>query len=371
MPKTVKRIGFLATGSELASGEVINSNTPKMAAIMQDFGMRLGEHLICDDSETDLKNALEFLILHHDAVITTGGLGPTSDDITRSVVSKLAQKPLVFDEHSWEKIVTRLQKHTHSIPENNRQQAFFPEGATILPNPNGTANACMLSVNNKLIFMLPGPPHECLPIFTKEVLPSLQKNGFESPLRLFRWRLLGVSESAIAEKIDPIGREFNVQFAYRASYPFIDVKLMLDPHSKNHSKILIQVETVVKPYFASHLNLPLTQQLQEFLQSNPKTFAIHDTATKGYFLQKIALPQTEDLFLNHDPQKADFTLKIEGLRHFWEEAAEGTPDSFSLEITHHHGERYFFEATTLIRRRSQNTLDFIAEFSALKILNLI
>lgn len=369
MNKTAKRIGFLATGSELTTGEILNSNSKAMAALMQEWGMNLGEHLICDDQRANIKAALQFLLSRHDAVITTGGMGPTSDDVTRDVVADIAGKPLIFHTPSWEKIIKRLTRVNLPIPENNRQQAFFPEGAKIIDNPNGTANGCLLSIANKMLFMLPGPPKECLPIFREFVLPSLREHHFHSPARLFRWRLMGVSESVIAEQLEVLAKEFDIEFAYRAAYPFTDIKLMLDPHCKNHSKILTQVESLVRPYFATHLDQALTAQLKHYLREKPLTLFIEDGATRDYLLQKLMDTATESLLVKQ-AEKADFHVKITGLKEFWNKNKDPdcSIDHFELSI-HFQGKTYQHKAQVFLR--GEETLEFVAEFVALKILNLL
>lgn len=367
MNKPAKRIGFLATGSEITSGEIINSNSATLAALMQEWGMNIGEHLSCDDDKENIKNALSFLLPRHDAVITIGGLGPTSDDVTRYAVSETLGHELTFHEPSWTKIVERLSKRKLPIPENNRTQAYFPANSVVLTNANGTADGCLAKLDNKLIFMLPGPPHECIAMFNEYVLPSLHEYGFESALRLFRWRLLGVSESAIAEKIEVIAKAFNLNFAYRVSYPFVDVKLMLDPHSKNHSKILTQIEMTVKPYFASHLNQSMTEQLIDYLADSPKTFSLSDTATKGYFLQKMTVPHTETLFSRQN-DKIDFQISLTGLTHYWEKSRDNTQDHFTVEIIHDNTPHTYQSEVFL---RGPETLEFISQFVALKIMKLL
>ncbi len=360
-----KRIGFLVTGSEVTSGEILNSNSAKMAEILQDWGIAIGEHVLCDDGIKSIEDSFRFLLSRHDAVITSGGLGPTSDDVTRIAIANVAKQRLQFYEPSWQKIVNRLSERKLPIPENNRQQAFFPEHATVLPNINGTADGCVLTIEDKLVFMLPGPPRECLPMFKDQVFPMLNEQGFASSLRLFRWRLMGVSESAIAEKLELLAEEFDINFAYRAGYPFVDVKLMLNPHTKNHAKILFRVEQIVKPYFATHLNKTLTEQLHNLLISSQRKIFVLEDATHGYFSQKMALPETNLAKFKED---ADIIVSIKGLPHFWK-GEKAVFDECSVQIIESNHKEEYFSSQVLLR--GQETLDFVAEFTALKILKLL
>ncbi|MDF2691513.1 MAG: hicd [Gammaproteobacteria bacterium] len=203
---TAKRIGFLATGSELTTGEILNTNVQAMAQTLLEQGTEIGEHVIVDDREANILSGLEYLFRQHDAVIVSGGLGPTSDDRTRFAISRFCNQALEFNEASWQRIVDRLSKRNIPIPENNRQQALFPHHATIFPNLNGTADGCFITCHNKLIFMLPGPPRECLPLFDQYVMPILKSHEFFSHRKLYRWKLMGASESAIAEQLEEIGK---------------------------------------------------------------------------------------------------------------------------------------------------------------------
>ena len=244
-----KRIGILATGTELVFGEILNTNGQHIAQTLLNLGMHIGEHVVVDDNIPNLDAALAFLLSRHQAVITIGGLGPTSDDCTREVVAKAVDQPLIFAEESWQRIVTRLSARKLPIPENNRQQAYFPKGATILPNPNGSADGCAVEHQGQWIFMLPGPPNECLPLFESAVLPLLNRHHFGSPKRLFRWRLTGVSESAIAEQLEAFGKPYQLQFGYRAHKPFLDIKLHLIDSPKVQ-EMLAKLRVILRPYGA-------------------------------------------------------------------------------------------------------------------------
>ncbi len=244
-----KRVGFLATGSEIVSGEILNTNSQTMAQVMLEHGISLGEHVIVDDGQDNISEAFRFLLSRHDAIISTGGLGPTSDDLTRNAIADVLGLKLIFNPTSYQKIVDRI---THrygqiAIPETNKRQAYFPEGSLIIPNPNGTADACQINFQNKLIYLLPGPPSECLPIFSEKVLPHLCEQSFNSESRLYRWTVQGIPEAKIAELLEEALKEFNLIFGYRARSPYIDIKLNLSP-SPELKIILGKVEAIVGPY---------------------------------------------------------------------------------------------------------------------------
>lgn len=365
--KAAKRLGFLATGSEITTGEIANTNSQIMAAQLQDFGTHIGEHLVCDDTPANIEASLQFLLERHDAVIITGGLGPTSDDCTREVVAKLSGQKLIFNEKAWAKIVERLSKRKLAIPDNNKQQAYFPAKANIIDNANGTACGCHLYIGDTLVFLLPGPPRECLPIFKEYVLPMLLKENFNTNQRLFRWRLLNASESMIATLLEPIAEKHKLNFGYRAHYPFTDVKLFLDPHTKFHTKILLEVEALLRPYFVTHLNQALSAQLQEQLMQRPITIYLDDEATKGAFKQALLNPTTADYFVGKNV-KADLEIYLTGLDDYWADKTDNTLLDLKLELRYGKKTEHF-ESSVLMR--GKETINYAIEFAAWKILGVI
>ena len=129
-------VALLATGDEICNGDIINSNSQEIAQRLFNQGIHVKTHMTVSDNLTDLETAMQFLLQDHHALIITGGLGPTSDDLTREALSHVLQRPLIFDEPTWHAIVARLNRFGfHTPPESNKQQALFPTGATIIPNP--------------------------------------------------------------------------------------------------------------------------------------------------------------------------------------------------------------------------------------------
>ena len=219
-------IALLSTGDELANGDVLNTNSRIMAQRLFDQNIQPGMHLTVNDQQAEITLAMRFLLKNHAALIITGGLGPTSDDRTRYSLAEVLKTELVFNDDCWERIVERLQRLSLPIPDSNRQQCLFPPQAVILPNENGTAAGCQVMHDQQPIFMLPGPPYECLPIFEQKVLPYLLNAGFAKPLFRRQWLLLGVSEGSIAQQLDPLVEHSGCYIGYRFDQPYLEVKLL-------------------------------------------------------------------------------------------------------------------------------------------------
>ncbi|GAB4223864.1 MAG: hypothetical protein Tsb005_20020 [Gammaproteobacteria bacterium] len=251
----IKRVALLATGDEIINGDILNSNTRDIAQQLIQHHIQPGIHMTVSDTQTEIEHAIHYLLTQHEALITFGGLGPTSDDRTRFALSQALNQPLCFHEPSWQHNIKRMQEYAQrrgivltEIPECAKQQALFPEHATVLTNHNGTANACYFWADEKFICMLPGPPNECMPIFIEHVLPCLMTASYNNQLIRKSWWLTGASESAIAELLDPIARQFpTCSIGYRFHRPDLEVKLV-SADEQALENLTIQVLAIIKSY---------------------------------------------------------------------------------------------------------------------------
>jgi len=354
-----KRVGFLATGSEITSGEILNTNSQKMAQILLEHGVEIGEHVVVDDQEDNIAIGLNFLFQHHDAVIISGGLGPTSDDRTRFAISQFAKQELIFVEASWQRIVDRLSKRNIPIPENNRQQAWFPQNAVVFPNVNGTADGCYLPCQDKLLFMLPGPPRECLPLFKEYVLPILETHQFYTTRKLYRWRLMGVSESAIAQELEIVGMPYHLEFAYRAAYPYIDIKLMLD-NTFQLETIISAITAVVQPYLITIENAAISEILKAKIAESNIHLSICDKASKGLIPAQLSTAYTWQKIGKVEDIVEDYCVLISGLESYWQPETTATSTEIHLELRHN---GIVNKSSRTIYLRGQETMEYALEYT--------
>ncbi|MCD8524881.1 MAG: competence/damage-inducible protein A [Gammaproteobacteria bacterium] len=242
-------IALLATGDEIVAGDILNTNSQEIAHALFHEKMFVSQHQSVRDQEEDIARAILSLLEHNKALIITGGLGPTTDDRTRLALATAIQRPLYFDETVWQGILDRffIRYGQTEIPLSNRQQAFFPEGATIFPNRNGSAAGCLCLHDNKMIFMLPGPPHECLPMFHHYVLPALKASQFMQNIHSERWQLFGVSEAYIAEQLEYALQGLMCQTGYRAMSSYVEFKLFAD-HPEILTRGINAVKSILLPY---------------------------------------------------------------------------------------------------------------------------
>lgn len=370
----VKRVGLIATGSEIISGEILNTNGQNIAQSLQAEGIEIGEHIVTDDQDCNLARAISFMLDHHDAIITTGGLGPTSDDRTRFILSDITQLELIPNENSWQRIAKRLQKFKLRANESNRQQALFPQDAIIYPNENGTADGCKWPLyQNKHIYMLPGPPRECLPLFENCVLPDLITNQFATENRLYRWRLMGVSESTIAERLETELAHFGLTFAYRAAYPYLDIKLQLNPHDQHTQTITNQIYQLIKDNLVTTDRQQISSQLKHALTDYTGVLEIYDLATRGYLASQLLRPYNQHALSiqYHQPSKpCDHHMQaiVTGLDHYWHPKVGEYHTKMALTIVKDQQQHNFEHAIFL---RGQESLKSAVEFVSDKVYRLL
>lgn len=245
-----KKVSFLATGNEIIEGDTQDTNGRYFAQTLHEAGASIFQHVIASDALDELVTALRYLLEHSDAVITCGGLGPTSDDLTRFALAQVMGKDLIFDESTWHNIEARMKQFQLKAVPSNRQQALFPEGADIYPNENGSANACYVAWQGKHIFMLPGPPKECRPIFNAHVISKLDSLSFFDKKQTFRWLTMGVSESEISEQVDAIAKKDGFDTGFRWSYPYLEIKVMALNQTPDMD-VIAQVDALLAPNLVS------------------------------------------------------------------------------------------------------------------------
>lgn len=192
------RTEIIAVGTELLLGEIVNTDAPMIAQGLAELGIGVYFQTVCGDNPDRLKSVLEVAKQRADLIITTGGLGPTADDLTKETIAAAFGKGLVRDEES----MARLREHFkgRTMTKNNEKQADVPEGCTVFQNDWGTAPACAFEGEGCLVIMLPGPPRECTPLFREKVMPFLEKR-WGGALCSRYVKVFGMGESEMASRL--------------------------------------------------------------------------------------------------------------------------------------------------------------------------
>jgi nicotinamide-nucleotide amidase len=192
---------IIAVGTEILLGDIVNTNAQFLSKKLAQMGISVYHQSVVGDNSNRLKEELNESFKRSDIVITTGGLGPTKDDLTKEIGAEYFNKEMILNEESLETIKNYFKKQGRKLSKNNEKQVYFPKDSIILPNNFGTAPGCIIEENNKYLIMLPGPPREIIPMFEQHVVPYLKKFN-EGVLISKVLKICGMGESQVVTEIN-------------------------------------------------------------------------------------------------------------------------------------------------------------------------
>ena len=194
---------ILSIGTEILLGDIVNTNAQFLPKALADLGIDVYYQSVIGDNEERILKAFKDGFERADIIVTTGGLGPTQDDLTKELAAKYFNKELYLHKPTLEWIKDYLNIKDEEVLESNKKQAYIPEDSIILENKNGTAPGLIINENNKILIVLPGPPKEMKAMFNDKVLEYLSDlTGYIIKSKTLRF--LGIGESIIAKKVDNI-----------------------------------------------------------------------------------------------------------------------------------------------------------------------
>jgi nicotinamide-nucleotide amidase len=194
---------LIAVGTELLLGNIANTDAQMLSKELSALGINVFHHSVVGDNPQRLRAAVEVARTRSDLIITTGGLGPTCDDLTKNVLAECFGKKLVFNREAalrMEAYFKKLHPESGKMTENNYQQAYLPEGCVPFQNDWGTAPGCGFEVDGVRVIMLPGPPSECGPMFRERAVPYLQ-DWTDGVILSRTLRIFGMGESAVEDQL--------------------------------------------------------------------------------------------------------------------------------------------------------------------------
>ena len=216
---------ILSVGTELLLGQILNTNAQYLAVQLSLMGIDVYYQTTVGDNAARLSETLMRALSRSDAVILTGGIGPTQDDITKEVVASALGLPMEDHEPTIRRLVAFYARRGWAMTPNNLRQAAFPRGAVILENANGTAPACIVETGGKAIVVLPGPPNEMQSLFETQVKPYLETKS-ESAIASRVLRIIGMGESSVEHAIrDIIGSQTNPTVAPYATFGEVTLRI--------------------------------------------------------------------------------------------------------------------------------------------------
>jgi len=202
--RPLQRAEILAVGSELLGLHRLDTNSLFLTGRLNEIGIDVPMKAVVGDDLADIAAAVRAALSRADVVILSGGLGPTADDLTREAVSDVLGLPLDEDAEILAAIQSRFARRQLTMPETNRRQARVPRGATVLPNPAGTAPGLWTETDGRIVILLPGPPRELEKIFDGSVLPRLTERSGGRRVRRRVLKITGRPESGVEQVANPI-----------------------------------------------------------------------------------------------------------------------------------------------------------------------
>jgi nicotinamide-nucleotide amidase len=305
-------VEIINTGSELMLGRVLNTHQQWLSRELADLGYVVTRQVAVPDTAQDIQQAGREALSRADLVITTGGLGPTSDDLTRDLIASMLGKKLREDAAVLAHVEDFFIRRNRPMPDQTRVQALVPEGACVLPNPNGTAPGLAMEVHpnpfrpdgkTSWLVMLPGPPRELRPMFTDSVVPLLRRAlPLKDPFVCQTLRATGVGESVVQEKIaSPLQQlvATGLDLGYCARPGQVDVRLAA--RGANAEKTVREAEAIVRELIGPDIfgtgDETLEAVVVRLLTERKQTVALAESCTGGCLAHRLTnVPSASAVF---------------------------------------------------------------------------
>ncbi|MBC7264236.1 MAG: CinA family nicotinamide mononucleotide deamidase-related protein [Chloroflexi bacterium] len=288
------RAEILTIGTELLLGEIVDTNAAYIAKHLADIGIDHYYTVTVGDNEDRISAALCDALARADVVIATGGLGPTVDDVTRQAVARAVNRPLVLHPELLTQIEARFRSLGVTMTENNRRQAYIPQGAIVIENPVGTAPAFIVEQDEKSIVVLPGVPHEMRYLLETHVLPHLQAKMGESMVILTRvLHTAGLGESQVDMLIQDLEEGTNPTVGLSAHPGQTDIRITAKAPDRAAAQALIApIEAQVRERLGVAIYGADGERLEDviirLLQKQRQTLVVVESVSGGMVASRLS-----------------------------------------------------------------------------------
>jgi nicotinamide-nucleotide amidase len=295
---------IIAIGSELLAPDRTDTNSLWLTEQLNRLGIEVKLKTVVGDDDARLEEAIKDATRRSKVVITTGGLGPTEDDITRKVTARALGRRLLLNEDLLAEIRQRFQNFGVAMPERNSRQAMVIEDAQVLPNPNGTAPGMFIDHNGTAIALLPGPPREMKPMFENHVASKLASRAGSQKVVRRMLRVAGMGESAVDEKIAPIYSQYeNPQTTILFNQSEIEIHLTARGRTEADAEVLLdrlseQIEERLGNSVFAFAGETMEQVVGLKLSVGGYTLAVAESCTGGLLAQRLTdVPGSSKYFI--------------------------------------------------------------------------
>lgn len=315
---------IITIGTELMLGDILDTNAPYIARKLRDVGIDVRRTWSIGDFTDDIANAVREATQRADIIITTGGLGPTVDDPTREAVARAFGVPIEYREELWEQVVNRFARFDRYPTENNRKQAYVPQGAIAIENPVGTAPAFMMEFpltprpplplgegGTGVVISLPGVPREMEHLMENDALPYLRRTFTLNRVTIVRvLHTAGVGESQIDEKIGDLEELENPRVGLAAHAGQVDVRIAANaPNEAEARQLIAKVETEIRQRLGNWIYGADKENLEEtaldWLMAQNWHLTVVEGGLEGKLLRRFAAQN--GVFLSGEVHPSPFT----------------------------------------------------------------
>ena len=295
---------IIAIGSELLTPHRTDTNSLWLTERLNSIGISVQQKTIVGDEESRLEEAVRDALRRSDVIISTGGLGPTEDDITRKVFARVSGRQLMLDYEVLESIRGRFASRGSQMTPNNERQALIPRGAVVLPNPNGTAPGIRMDQDGRLMVLLPGPPRENKPMFDDYVMPELEKMSRGARIAKRLLKVTGLGESALDDMIAAIYTQYtNPQTTILFTDSDIEIHLTATAETVARAEEIVdELADKLEDKLADHLFTTTGETLESVigdrLMLKRYTIATAESCTGGLIAERITgVPGASNYFV--------------------------------------------------------------------------
>ena len=287
------RAEIIATGSELLSGGVVDTNSVFLAEELLDIGIETAFKTIVGDDEKDMEDAVRTARERVDVILVTGGIGPTEDDITRKALARVLKKRLVLSDDALKAVKAVFKAKGKEYPAANDRQALIPAGARLLRNPVGVAPGFTLVEDGKFVAVLPGVPAEMQAMFLEGLRPALEEHfGGKAVIRRKVLHTCGLSESKVNELIQDILKQKRPAMGLTARDTGVDIRIVAHEGSGARSRSTMErIEAEVRKKLGDAIYGVDGQDMEEvvgaLLTQRKRTLAVAESCTGGLISGRI------------------------------------------------------------------------------------
>jgi len=294
---------IIAIGSEMLTPARVDTNSLYLTDHLNARGVEVLFKMIVGDNREHLVDAMRYALERVQLLILSGGLGPTEDDLTREAVAQLCERPLIFSDEQFAVLEERFRRMNRKMADVNKRQVFVIEGATVLPNPRGTAPGQWVEHGGSHIVLLPGPPNELKGVFQEQCIPKLDSLLPPQVIRTRFYRVAGMGESDLDQLIAPVYSKYtNPATTILAALGDIQIHLRARCKSEQEAEALLAelgspIEELLGERIYSHGGAPIEQAIGDVLRERAMTITLAESCTGGMVAERItSVPGASDYF---------------------------------------------------------------------------